>query len=141
MKQIILLLTSFLLFATVSYAGEMFYITPQNGVAKVTEKAPFNEALMSGSKDIKLAALSKMGLSFIKFVWEPGAQMGLHTGPEQWIGYTVSGSAKCALGTADNVDSTMVVKGGDVTVWEGNTYHGWVVTSNEPWVSVWFKKD
>ena len=33
MKQIILLLTSFLLFATVSYAGEMFYITPQNGVA------------------------------------------------------------------------------------------------------------
>ncbi len=140
MKKLILSIIGIMFAFSMISAGEMYYITPVNGVAKVTDQKTIKLGPIDGLPGVTVAAIEKMGLTMVKYSFAPGAKLGLHTGPEQWIGYTVSGSVLSELGTKDTVDTTRIIKPGDTTIWEGGTYHSWEVIGKEPWVSVWFRK-
>jgi quercetin dioxygenase-like cupin family protein len=140
MKKLILSIIGIMFAFSMISAGEMYYITSVNGVAKVTEQKAIVLNPLDGMKGVSLAAIEKMGITMVKFVFEPGAKFPLHTGPEQWIGYSVSGNVLSNIGTKNTVDTTRIIKPGDTTVFEGNTYHAWEVIGKEPWVSIWFRK-
>ena len=141
MKKVIFLVICFLLVTSMAHAGDAYYITAPDGVAKVAEKTPFNLAANPDRKGIDAAILQKLGYLVVYFIWQPGTTYEVHAGDTEWIGFTFSGSVKSTLGDKNlKVHSSHILKAGDITIWEPNTYHGWEVIGDEPWVSIWFHK-